>query len=96
MNNSSDFFYPILNPIADAVAPLFRIPGEVMRQWVVAIDVSWAKAIFIAYFALLLLWVLLLPKSEVIARQETTGKSVNLRPYAIAALVSQIVIYLIF
>ncbi|MFH1741038.1 MAG: hypothetical protein ABIH23_18710 [bacterium] len=85
-----------ITPLADFIADLLRGPGELFRSWLIAIDVTAAKGIFIAYFVLLIIWVLTLRKDEVNVKNERTGKMVNLRPYAIAALVSQVIIYLIY
>jgi len=85
-----------LTPIADFFAAILRVPGSLFRDWIVAVDVGIAKGIFLAYFILLIAWVLTLRKEEVTVTNEQTGKSVSLRPYAVLALLSQVVIYLIF
>ena len=85
-----------LTDIADFFANILRVPGDVMRGWVVMIGTGVAKGIFITLFILLIIWVTTLRKDEVTAVNEKTGKQTNLRPYAIAALASQIVIYLVF
>ena len=87
---------PILTPIADSLASILRVPGQILREAAIAIDVNVAKGIFIAYFLLLILWVLSLRKEEVTVTNERKGTSVSLRPYAILALLSQVVIYLVF
>ncbi len=87
---------PVLTPIADFFASILRVPGQILRDLAVSIDVTVAKGIFIAYFVLLILWVLSLRKEEVIVTNERKGTSVSLRPYAVLALLSQVVIYLVF
>lgn len=92
----SNQFSPILTPIADFFANILRIPGGFFRDILVSIDIATAKGIFIAYFTLLIIWVLTLKKEEVLVTDERTGKTVSLRPYAIAALLSQVIIYLFY
>ncbi|MDD8046573.1 MAG: hypothetical protein PHF14_08930 [Verrucomicrobiota bacterium] len=82
--------------VADFFANILRGPGEMMRQWVVAVPPPMARGIFLAYFLLLALWILRLPRGEVVVAHPKTGKLVNLRYIALLALVSQIVIYSIF
>ena len=50
--------------LADAIANLFRGMGDVMRGWMLAIPMSVAKGVFIAYFLLLIYWIIKLPESE--------------------------------
>ena len=88
--------HPILTPIADVFAAVLRIPGDIVRSGLLAVDVSVAKGIFLAYFILLIVWVLTLRKEEVTVTNEKTGRATSLRPYAVLALVSQVVIYLIY
>jgi hypothetical protein len=87
---------PFLTSIADFFAAILRSPGDLFRSWIVAIDVSVAKGIFLAYFILLIVWVLTLKRNEVTVTNERTGTRVSLRPYAVLALLSQVIIYLIF
>ncbi len=84
---------PLLTTIADLIANLLRGPQQMMRGWILGIDVFSAKCIFIAYFILLICWVMTLKRDEVYVTNEQSGKTINLRPYAIAALVSQVLIY---
>ncbi len=82
--------------VADFFANILRGPGDIMRGWMVAFGVTGAKCVFFAYFTLLIIWILTLRKEEVTVKNEETGKSTSLRPFAIAALVSQILIYYFF
>ncbi|HPA45916.1 MAG TPA: hypothetical protein PLG59_17955 [bacterium] len=92
----SNEFSPILTPIADFFANILRVPGGIFRDILVSIDITMAKGVFIAYFTLLIIWVLLLKREEVLVTNERTGKTVSLRPYAVLALLSQVIIYLIY
>jgi len=92
----SNEFSPILTPIADFFANILRVPGGFFRDILVSIDITMAKGVFIAYFTLLIIWVLLLKREEVLVTNERTGKTVSLRPYAVLALLSQGIIYLIY
>jgi len=82
--------------MADLIASYLRGPGDALREAVMAIPLSVAKGIFIVYFILLILWVLSMKKSEVEGPLHGVRKSINLRPYAVAALLGEIVIYAIF
>ncbi len=82
--------------IADFFANILRIPGDWLRELVLAIDLTVARGFFILYFILLIVWVSTLPKDEILLKMKSTGKEVNLRPYALSALASQIIIYMIF
>ncbi|PCJ55354.1 MAG: hypothetical protein COA73_13615 [Candidatus Hydrogenedentota bacterium] len=82
--------------VADAVANILRVPGDILRDWALAIPMPVAKGIFIAWFVFLIIWVLRLPRDEVIYKSEGSDREVSLRPFAIAALSCMIVIYLIF
>jgi len=66
-----------------------------MRGWVMAIPMGVAKGIFIAYFFLLIYWIINLPEDEVSVALDN-GKIIKLRPYALFSLTSIIIIYLIF
>jgi len=92
----SNEFSPILTPIADFFANILRVPGGFFRDILVSIDITMAKGVFIAYFTLLIIWVLLLKREEVLVTNERTGKTVSMRPYAVLALLSQVIIYLIY
>lgn len=85
-----------MQTFADWMASILRGPGEFLREASLAIPLSAAKGIFIGYFVLLLVWVLTMRKSEVIGNLPGTSKTIDLRPYAAAALIGQILIYLAF
>ncbi|MBC8215536.1 MAG: hypothetical protein H8E64_03385 [Candidatus Marinimicrobia bacterium] len=82
--------------IADSFANILRVPGDWLRGLVMAINITVARGFFILYFVLLIIWVSTLPKDEILLKMRSTGKEVNLRPYALAALTSQVIIYMIF
>jgi hypothetical protein len=82
--------------IADAIANVLRVPGDMMRDMLLAIPMPVAKGIFIGWFLFLIIWVLRLPREEVMYKPEGSDKEVPLRPFAVASLSLMIVIYLIF
>ena len=91
------------NAFADFIANLLRGPGDIMRDWVLAIEkLTWngemwaAKGFFILYFVLLITWVITIPKDEMRFKLVSLDKEISLRPFAIASLCTMIVIYLIF
>ena len=81
--------------LADTIANIFRGVGDLMRGWVMAIPMGVAKGIFIAYFFLLIYWIINLTEDEVSVALDN-GKIIKLRPYALFSLTSIIIIYLIF
>jgi hypothetical protein len=95
MNNGT-FLASLAQSVADFFAGILRVPGDAMRQWVVAVPVEAARGIFLVYFLILCIWILTLPQREVVVAHPRTGKLVNLRYVALLALVSQIVIYWVF
>ena len=85
-----------MQTLADSFANLLRGPGEALREATMAIPLSVAKGIFILYFTVLLVLVLTMRKSEVVGELPGKKTPIDLRPYAAAALIGQIAIYLIF
>ena len=82
--------------IADTISNLFRVPGQFMRDILLSIDLHIAKSLFIIYFLSITYWVYKLPKSEVILNNKNSGKDINIRPFAISAMVLIVIIYLVF
>lgn len=85
-----------MQTIIDFVADILRVPGGFLRELTLQIPLSVAKGCFIAYFTILLIWVLTMKKSEVCGVLPGKAKPIDLRPYAAVALIGQIVIYWIF
>jgi len=81
--------------IADTIANFFRGP-EFLRDILMSIDLTIAKLLFILYFLAIAYWVYNLPKSEVTMDDVKSGKEIDLRPFALFAMGSMIIIYLIF
>jgi len=82
--------------IADTIANFFRGPGQFLRDILMSIDLTIAKLLFILYFLAIAYWVYNLPKSEVTMDDVKSGKEIDLRPFALFAMGSMIIIYLIF
>ena len=82
--------------IADTIANFFRGPGQLLRDILMSIDLTIAKLLFILYFLAIAYWVYNLPKSEVTMDDVKSGKEIDLRPFALFAMGSMIIIYLIF
>ena len=75
------------------MTPLHQF-GNAIREMLTAVPLSWARALFIAVPVLLLLWVLMLPRSETAPPDgETRDRWSDLKIWAALALVIQIVIY---
>ena len=87
---------PISVSIADNISNLLGIPGQFIRDILLSINLHIAKSLFIIYFLSITYWVYNLPKSEVILNNKNSGKDINLKPFAISAMVMIIIIYLVF
>ncbi len=85
-----------MQTMADWIASILRGPGGLLREWTLQIPLTAAKGIFILYYLILLVWVLTMRRSEVTGILPGKKTTLDLRPYAAAALIGQIVIYLIF
>ena len=86
----------VATSIADAIANVLRVPGDMMRDMLLAIPMPVAKGIFITWFLFLIVWVMRLPREEVMYKPEGSDREVPLRPFAVSALSLMIIIYLIF
>jgi hypothetical protein len=84
------------NALADFIVEFLRGPGDVMRDWVLAVPMWMAKGFFILYFVILISWVITIPKDEMRFKLEKLGKEISLRPFAVVSLCTMIIIYLIF
>lgn len=68
--------------------------GELLRNSLLAVPLPLVRAAFLALPVGLCLWVLSLPRSAVTAPDAADGRGgANLRPWALLALVIQIVVY---
>ena len=67
-----------------------------MREILLNINLHIAKSLFIIYFLSITYCVYRLPKSEVILSDKNSEKEINLKPFAISAMISIIIIYLVF
>ena len=82
--------------IADTISNFLGIPGQFIRDMLLNINLHFAKSLFIIYFLSITYWVYSLPKSEVILYDKNSGKDINLKPFAISAMVMIIIIYIVF
>ena len=82
--------------IADTISNFLGIPGQFKRDILLNINLHIAKSLFIIYFLSITYWVYSLPKSEVILHDKNSGKDINLKPFAISAMVMIIIIYIVF
>ena len=85
-----------MTSLADAISSILQVPGEAMRQLVLMVPISGAKAIFIAYYLILIFWVATLPKEEAEFEPQFLKRKITLKPFAIASLAFMIAIYLYF
>jgi hypothetical protein len=79
------------------MSPLHHL-GEAIRELLLGIPLGAAKALFILFLGALLLWVLTLPRAQTTPPQSSPGKvrlSENLKIWAAASLVLQLLIYLL-
>ncbi len=85
----------MMQTLIDAMATAFRVPGEAVRVLILAVPLPVARGLLLLPPALVLAWLLTIP------REELTGpphgaRRVSLRPFAIAALAIQLVLYVLF
>ena len=85
-----------MQSLANWIASLLRVPGDWLRELILAVPMNAARGLFLFYYLVLLIWVLTLKESEVCGTVPGKKKPLNLRPYAILALVVQLVLYAIF
>jgi hypothetical protein len=71
------------------MTPLHGI-GDFLRDLLMQVPLGVVRGMFLAVFVLLLLWVIRLPREAVINPERTTQ---NLKPWAVLALIVQIIIY---
>lgn len=79
--------------LADWIASILRVPGDWLRELTVAVPVNAARGIFLLYFSILLIWVITMKKSETSGTVPGKKKPLDLRYYAAAALVIQLILY---
>lgn len=77
------------------MTPLHHI-GNAIRDLLLHVPLWAVRGLFLATFVVLLLWVLLLPRHVVAPPDGTRRWDANLRYVAAAALLLQIIIYLLF
>lgn len=91
------FLRVVFQPVLDPIALVLQYPGEAVRQLILTIPISGAKALFIAYFVILIIWMMMFKKDEVQGKLHLFGNmTVDIRPIAIISLLGQIYIYYIF
>lgn len=91
------FLTSVLQPILDPIALILQYPGEAIRQIILAIPITGAKGLFIAYFVFLIVWMLRFKNEEVQGKLHLFGNlTIDIRPVALIALVGQIIIYYMF
>lgn len=70
--------------------------GQTLRELLQSIPLSAVRALFVGSLALVLVWLIRLPRTAVTPKAGATRWDENLKPIAAAALVIQLVIYLLF
>ena len=86
----------MLQALADGIAAGLCVPGGFLRELMLWIPLPAVRIIFILVPVLLLIWVFTLDRRELCGQIHGARKPVNLRPFAIAALVIQILLYATF
>lgn len=85
-----------MQSLFDFIASVLRVPGDWLRELVIAVPMSAVRVIFLVYYLVLLVWVMTMRKSEVCGALPGKKKPLNLRFYAALALIIQIVLYAVF
>lgn len=79
--------------MCDAVAEILRIPGDLLRTALTAIPLQLARILLLALPTGLLVCVLFMDRSRLCGRLHERGHPINLRPYIVAVLLIQVLIY---
>ncbi|MDA1276137.1 MAG: hypothetical protein O2960_19140 [Verrucomicrobia bacterium] len=74
------------------MSPLHHF-GDFVRELLLRIPLSAARVIFVLLMVLLLIWVLTLPRKDVVAPDSLGRASENLRLWAALALIVQVAVY---
>ena len=74
------------------MSPLHHI-GEFLRNLLLHIPLGVVRAMFLLLLAALLTWVLFLPREQVTSSDASLPKATNLKIWAAAALIIQLLIY---
>ena len=82
-----------MQKLADWIASILRVPGDWLRELTVAVPVNAARGIFLLYFSILLIWVITMKKSETSGTVPGKKKPIDLRYYAAAAIIVQLILY---
>lgn len=67
--------------------------GEILRSLLIAIPLPVVRVLFLMLLIALFVWVLRLPASAVSTTDPSSGRRLNLRPWALLAVAIQIAIY---
>ncbi|MHC4396697.1 MAG: hypothetical protein ACYS1A_13690 [Planctomycetota bacterium] len=82
--------------LADCIASILRVPGDWLRELTVAVSVDVARGIFLLYFVILLIWVVTMKSAETSGTVPGRRKPIDLRYFAAAALIVQLILYVVF
>lgn len=82
--------------LADCIASILRAPGDWLRQLTVAVPINAARGLFLLYFSILLIWVITMKKSETAGTVPGKKNPLDLRYYAAAAIIVQLILYAVF
>ena len=74
------------------MTPLHQF-GEAIRQALLNVPLGVARGLFILLFAVLLIWVLTLPRSQTTPPDRTPRFTENLKVWAAVSLIIQLLIY---
>jgi len=74
------------------MSPLHQM-GDAIREMLLGVPLGAARAIFLLLLLALLIWVLCLPRAQVIARGSNGKLSENLKIWAALSLIIQLLIY---
>lgn len=85
-----------MDSLAAFVTSVLIGPGDAIRQLILTIPLWVVRIIFILYPIVLLIWVMQMDESEVKGDLPGSQRKVDLRPYVAAAMIGQVIIYIVF
>ena len=79
----------MLQSLCDTVAAGLRVPGESIRRLLLMVPLPLAQGLFLLVPVLLLWWICTVAEAEIKGELHGARRAVNLRAFAIAALLLQ-------
>lgn len=87
---------PLFQTIADPIASVLRIPGDILRSIVLEIPLWVARVLFIIYYLAIFVWAFQKDKSEVQGDVPEFKRKLDIRIFIALSLSSLILVYILW